>query len=73
MSDCCRSPLSIGSSFRYVLGVDTGDLTIKRAVFEDSAEYVCRAYNGVGESDFLYTKLLVTGTAINSLVNLMYS
>ena len=49
------------SNDMYEMADSSGDLTIKEVESADTAEYICRAYNGVGDSDYLYTNLVVTG------------
>ncbi|XP_067939856.1 papilin-like [Watersipora subatra] len=52
-----RSPIDLATDSRYRI-VD-GNLIIRRVGADDTTEFICRAYNGVGSPDYLYVNLIV--------------
>ena len=50
---------NLEDSSRYIQSEADGSLTIDSVLPEDSAEFICRVYNGIGPADHLYINLVV--------------
>lgn len=56
-----RGLLVVGNRTRYTVG-EENSLTIRNLQKEDGGEYICRAFNRVGEPAYEYLTLTIHGT-----------